>query len=419
VSEAVITATGLGKRYRLGEMSGADSLRDALAATFSRATVTKAANAVASFARGGDREDDALMLWSLRDVSFEVPEGATLGIIGRNGAGKSTLLKILSRITQPTTGRVRVVGRVGSLLEVGTGFHPDLTGRENIFLNGAILGMRRTEIARKFDEMVAFAEVERFLDTQVKHYSSGMYLRLAFAVAAHLEPDILLVDEVLAVGDLEFQRKCIGKMGRVAGEGRTVLFVSHNMAAVRTLCRSAMVLEGGRLVREGEPADCIAHYASHGFREESSLWTRPSSAMDTPLAITRIDSRVAGIQPHLRLELDILLESRGSHKPALVTVDVLDAAGVALMQALPRTEGFVPDASDAHRIRVAVELPPLIPGHYFVTVWVGTHHVDVLDVVERAVHFEVHESPTAGRSYPHSADHGHIVPPSTVSYEAL
>jgi lipopolysaccharide transport system ATP-binding protein len=236
VSEAVIAASGLGKRYVLGETSGSDSLRDALAATFSRAAVRRAANAVASFARREER-DDATTLWSLRDVSFDVREGETLGIIGRNGAGKSTLLKILSRITQPTTGRVRVVGRVGSLLEVGTGFHPDLTGRENIFLNGAILGMRRTEIARKFDEIVAFAEVERFLDTQVKHYSSGMYLRLAFAVAAHLEPDILLVDEVLAVGDLEFQRKCIGKMGRVAGEGRTVLFVSHNMAAVRTLCR--------------------------------------------------------------------------------------------------------------------------------------------------------------------------------------
>jgi lipopolysaccharide transport system ATP-binding protein len=419
VSEAVITATGLGKRYRLGETSGADSLRDALAATFSRATVTRAANAVASFARGGERDDDALLLWSLRDVSFDVPEGATLGIIGRNGAGKSTLLKILSRITQPTTGRVRVVGRVGSLLEVGTGFHPDLTGRENIFLNGAILGMRRTEIARKFDEMVAFAEVERFLDTQVKHYSSGMYLRLAFAVAAHLEPDILLVDEVLAVGDLEFQRKCIGKMGRVAGEGRTVLFVSHNMAAVRTLCRSAMVLDGGRLVREGEPADCIAYYASHGFREESSLWARPATAADTPLAVTRIEARLAGQQPDLTLELDVTLETRAQHKPALATVDVLDAAGVPIMQALPSLEGFVRDDATRHRARIVIQLPPLVPGQYFVTVWFGSHHADALDVVERAVRFEVHESPSPGRSYPHTADHGYLVPPSTVTCEDL
>ena len=419
MSEPAITASGLGKRYVLGEAPGADSLRDALAATFSRASVSRAANAVASLGRRSTRDTDANTIWSLRDVSFDVPEGETLGVIGRNGAGKSTLLKILSRITQPTTGRVRVVGRVGSLLEVGTGFHPDLTGRENIFLNGAILGMRRTETTRKFDEIVAFAEVERFLDTQVKHYSSGMYLRLAFAVAAHLEPDILLVDEVLAVGDLEFQRKCIGKMGRVAGEGRTVIFVSHNMAAVRTLCRSAMVLDAGQIVRQGEPGECIAYYVTHGFREEASTWTRPSTAGDTPLAITRVESRVAGMQPHLTLELDVLLETRGRHKPALFTADILDAAGVALMQALPRLEGFVPDASSGHRIRVAVELPPLVPGQYFVSVWVGSHHVDTLDAVERAVRFEVHESPSAGRSYPHSADHGYIVPPSTASYESL
>ncbi len=419
MSEAAITASGLGKRYVLGESSGSDSLRDALTAAFSRRAISRAASAVASLGRRGAPETDANTIWSLRDVSFDVPEGETLGIIGRNGAGKSTLLKILSRITQPTTGRVRIVGRVGSLLEVGTGFHPDLTGRENIFLNGAILGMRRTETTRKFDEIVAFAEVERFLDTQVKHYSSGMYLRLAFAVAAHLEPDILLVDEVLAVGDLEFQRKCIGKMGRVAGEGRTVLFVSHNMAAIRTLCRSAMVLDAGQVVRHGEPGECIAYYVAHGFREEASMWARPSTAIDTPLAITRVESRLAGVQPHLTLELDLVLETRGRHKPALLTVDVLDAAGVALMQALPRLEGFVPDASGRHRVHVSIDLPPLVPGQYFVSVWVGSHHADTLDTVERAVRFEVHESPSAGRSYPHSADHGHIVPPSSATYEPL
>ena len=419
MNEAAITVSRLGKRYVLGETSGSDSLRDALASAFSRRTVSRAASAVASLGRRGTRDTDANTIWSLRDVSFDVPEGETLGIIGRNGAGKSTLLKILSRITQPTTGRVRVVGRVGSLLEVGTGFHPDLTGRENIFLNGAILGMRRTETTRKFDEIVAFAEVERFLDTQVKHYSSGMYLRLAFAVAAHLEPDILLVDEVLAVGDLEFQRKCIGKMGRVAGEGRTVIFVSHNMAAVRTLCRSALVLDAGQVVRQGEPGECIAYYVTHGFREEASTWTRPSTASDTPLAITRVESRLAGVQPHLTLELDLLLETRGRHKPALLTADILDAAGVALMQALPRLEGFVPDATGRHRVRVAIELPPLVPGQYFVSVWVGSHHADSLDTVERAVRFEIHESPSAGRSYPHTVDHGHIVPPSTASYEPL
>lgn len=199
-------------------------------------------------------------IWALKDVSLEVGHGEVVGVIGRNGAGKSTLLKILSRITEPTEGYADVYGRVGSLLEVGTGFHHELTGRENIYLNGAILGMKRAEITRKFDEIVDFAEVEKFIDTPVKHYSSGMYLRLAFAVAAHLEPEILLVDEVLAVGDVSFQKKCLGKMGGVAREGRTVLFVSHNMGAVRSLCQKGFVLSGGQLVAAGEVDECIETY---------------------------------------------------------------------------------------------------------------------------------------------------------------
>ena len=418
MGSAAISAIGLGKRYQLGEAPTADSLRDAVAAAFSRATAARLARAVGSLGRDA-RGDDANTIWSLRDVSFDVVPGATLGVIGRNGAGKSTLLKILSRITQPTTGRVRIVGRVGSLLEVGTGFHPDLSGRENIFLNGAILGMRRAEIARKFDEIVAFAEVERFLDTQVKHYSSGMYLRLAFAVAAHLEPDILLVDEVLAVGDLEFQRKCIGQMGRVAGEGRTVLFVSHNMAAVRSLCTSAMVLDGGRIVREGDPGECIAYYVAAGFEEDASVWTLPNDNLDSPLVMTRIESRVAGHQPELVLHLDLTVESRRPHKPVMVAIDVLDAAGVPLMQALPHAGGFIADGSARQRVRVTIVLPPLIPGLYFATVWLGTHHTETLQVAERAVRFEVHDTPTPGRSYQHAADHGAIVPPSTATCEAL
>jgi lipopolysaccharide transport system ATP-binding protein len=199
-------------------------------------------------------------LWALRDVSCEVKQGDAVGIIGRNGAGKSTLLKILSRITEPTGGRIRITGRVASLLEVGTGFHPDLTGRENIFLNGAILGMQSAEIRRKFDEIVAFSEIERFLDTPVKRYSSGMYVRLAFAVAAHLEPDILVVDEVLAVGDAAFQKKCLGKMGEVAGSGRTVLFVSHSMEAVRRLCRRAILLEAGTIASDGSAEEVVDAY---------------------------------------------------------------------------------------------------------------------------------------------------------------
>jgi lipopolysaccharide transport system ATP-binding protein len=246
-----------------------------------------------------------------------------------------------------------------------------------------------------------------------------MYMRLALAVAAHLEPDILVVDEVLAVGDLDFQRKCIGKMGRVADEGRTVLFVSHNMAAVRSLCRSAMVLDAGRVVQQGDPATCIAYYVAQGFEEDASSWTRPSDGRDAALAFTRVDARLTGHQPHLVLELDAVLEPRGRHKPAFLAVDILDASGVGLMQALPRVEGFIRDDAGPQRARVVIGLPPLIPGIYFVTLWAGSYFTETLDVAERVIRFEVHESPTPGRTLQHAAEQGHIVPPSTVTWEAI
>jgi lipopolysaccharide transport system ATP-binding protein len=240
MSQPVISVAGLGKRYYLTHQERSDTLRDSL--------TQGVRGLLRRFSSAGAAAPEGEEFWALRDVSFDVQQGDVVGIIGRNGAGKSTLLKILSRITEPTTGRATIRGRVASLLEVGTGFHPELSGRENIFLNGAILGMSRAEITRKFDEIVAFAEVERFLDTQVKHYSSGMYVRLAFSVAAHLEPEILIVDEVLAVGDIAFQKKCLGKMESVAArEGRTVLFVSHNLQAVRQLCRTAVLMDGGRV----------------------------------------------------------------------------------------------------------------------------------------------------------------------------
>jgi lipopolysaccharide transport system ATP-binding protein len=259
MSDAVIRVQGLGKRYRLGQQaSGYQTLRDAL--------VGWTGNLIKPGARGGPAGfPDAGSIWALREVSFEVERGQVLGIIGRNGAGKSTLLKLLSRVTEPTEGRAEIHGRVGSLLEVGTGFHPELTGSENIFLNGAILGMRRTEIRSKFDEIVSFAEIEKFIDTPVKRYSSGMYLRLAFAVAAHLEPEILLVDEVLAVGDAEFQRKCLGKMGQVAEQGRTVLFVSHNMSAVQRLTQETILLEDGHLALRAPSSEAIDHYMTSGL----------------------------------------------------------------------------------------------------------------------------------------------------------
>src|ERR687886_2660722 len=258
MTSIAIDVVGLSKQYRIGQMHSAiDTLRDHLM------------HGLRTLRTGRTPREH---IWALDDVSFEVREGEVLGIIGRNGAGKTTLLRILSRITEPTRGHADVTGRVGSLLEVGTGFHPELTGRENVFLNGAILGMRRSEIARKFDEMVAFAEVERFIDTPVKRYSSGMYLRLAFAVAAHLEPEILLVDEVLAVGDAAFQRKCLGRMGEVAREGRTVLFVSHNLPSIEKLCRRVVVIDGGRVAMQGDPTACIAAYL--GSR------TTPRAAVD-------------------------------------------------------------------------------------------------------------------------------------------
>jgi lipopolysaccharide transport system ATP-binding protein len=261
MAKPVISVEALGKRYTLSHQKRQDTLRDSLVHGL-RGLFTRFR---------GDTRGETEDFWALRDVSFEINKGDVVGIIGRNGAGKSTLLKILSRITEPTSGRAVIRGRVASLLEVGTGFHPELSGRENIFLNGAILGMSRMEIARKFDEIVAFAEIERFLDTPVKHYSSGMYVRLAFAVAAHLEPEILIVDEVLAVGDAQFQNKCLGKINQVTREdGRTVLIVSHNMDSILRLCRSALVLAQGRLVFNGPPADAVARYAeSHGARSRT------------------------------------------------------------------------------------------------------------------------------------------------------
>jgi homopolymeric O-antigen transport system ATP-binding protein len=256
--DVAIRAEGLGKLYYLGgKRDRYRTLRDTLTNTF--ISPFRRAKQVLRAQTAGDTELDSI-IWAVQDVSFEVKHGEIVGIIGRNGAGKSTLLKILARITEPTTGFAEICGRMGSLLEVGTGFHPELTGRENIQLNGAILGMKRAEIRQNFDEIVAFAEVEQFIDTPVKHYSSGMYLRLAFAVAAHLEPEILLVDEVLAVGDAAFQKKCLSKMGEVAGKGRTVLFVSHNMLAIQSLCTKTILLANGRIAINGPTEQAVTKY---------------------------------------------------------------------------------------------------------------------------------------------------------------
>jgi lipopolysaccharide transport system ATP-binding protein len=259
MTQMVIHGEGLGKRYRLG-LTADPGLRHALERFVK--------SPLAAFRRKKDET-----FWALKDVSLEVKEGEVLGLVGRNGAGKTTLLKVLSRITKPTTGWAEIHGRVGSLLEVGTGFHPELTGRENTFLSGAILGMGKSEITRKFDEIVSFAELEKFIDTPVKHYSSGMYVRLAFAVAAHLEPEILFVDEVLAVGDAAFQKKCLGKMGSVSRHGRTIVFVSHNMTALQKLCTRVVWLNGGKVVEAGDPRKVIDHYLqTNAVANLESVW---------------------------------------------------------------------------------------------------------------------------------------------------
>ena len=262
MSKPIIKINNLSKCYRIGtKEKGYKTFREAIIDGFSAPFRNfKQLQRLTKFNNRGDDAQNNDIFWALKDISFEIDEGEILGIIGKNGAGKSTLLKILSRITEPTSGVIQINGRVSSLLEVGTGFHPELTGRENIFLNGAILGMRKKEIEEKFDEIANFAEIEKFLDTPVKRYSSGMYVRLAFAVAAHLEPEILLVDEVLAVGDIAFQKKCLGKMKDVARGGRTVLFVSHNMGAIRSLCNNAIWLDNGRIIKKGPIDEVVRDY---------------------------------------------------------------------------------------------------------------------------------------------------------------
>jgi lipopolysaccharide transport system ATP-binding protein len=297
--DIAVRVEGLGKKYVIGHEVGREryiALRDVIGRT-----AKNLVRATTDMLHGraiviGDTTEE---FWALKDINFEVKHGEAVGIIGRNGAGKSTLLKVLSRITDPTEGRVEIRGRVTSLLEVGTGFHPELTGRENITLNGAILGMTRAEIRRKFDDIVAFAEIEKFLDTPVKRYSSGMYVRLAFAVAAHLEPDILVVDEVLAVGDAEFQKKCLGRMGEVAQRGRTVLFVSHNMAALRKLCGQALLLTKGRCGELGPSDVIISNYLRKDGTDLATTWSEPSGYKNeffTPTRLILLEQHVVEVE---------------------------------------------------------------------------------------------------------------------------
>lgn len=336
-----IKVENLSKLYHIGDRP-ADSLRDALM----------------SFGRnsGSVKKNE---LWALNGVSFEVNEGEALGIIGRNGAGKSTLLKILSRITKPTRGSVEIRGRVGSLLEVGTGFHNELSGRENIFLNGAILGMKRAEIQKKFDEIVAFSEIEKFLDTPVKRYSSGMYMRLAFSVAAHLDPEVLIVDEVLAVGDISFQKKCLGKMREVGASGRTVLFVSHNLGSLGQICTKGLLLDDGKLMSYGGIEEAISDYLNLTLTEGQFKLDEPDDNRDmdfTAVSVTNKDGRAASEIPHdEEFFLDFNLKIKRKRRGALFCVALLNKNKERVFTEHKLVEDIVP--GNVHEARLKFKIP--------------------------------------------------------------
>ena len=398
MSDLAIRAAGLGKRYFIGAARPRyATLRDRLASGIAR-PVRRAASLLRGHASGA--ADLAEEIWAVRDVGLSVQPGEIVGLVGRNGAGKSTLLKILARITEPTCGRAEIRGRVGSLLEVGTGFHPELTGRENIYLNGAILGMRRVEIAAKFDEIVAFAEVERFIDTPVKHYSSGMHVRLAFAVAAHLEPEILLVDEVLAVGDAAFQRKCLDKMDSVAGGGRTILFVSHNMTAVQRLCSRAILLEDGSVAMEGDVARVVLHYLGAAIgSERPGEWVDLAGATrrgtgEVHFIAARYSSREAahGNLPFTGgpLSFDLLVRADRARSLPSLAVTLLDQAGNKLVNADTLRVGHTIELAEGNTsVAVTIDALHLNPGTYAVRLWASGLGGDPYDLVETAFHIEV------------------------------
>jgi lipopolysaccharide transport system ATP-binding protein len=419
MSDSIIKVEGLSKRYLLEHQvkhsGGAFKYKrfsDVLSEVASKPARWLASRRDRRPGTGKDRNARLEEFWALKDVSFDIKRGEVVGIIGRNGAGKSTLLKILSRITEPTKGRIEIDGRVASLLEVGTGFHPELTGRENIFLNGAILGMHQSEIRRKFDEIVSFAEVEKFLDTPVKRYSSGMYVRLAFAVAAHLEPEILIVDEVLAVGDSEFQKKCLGKMKDVAHGGRTVLFVSHNMSAVRNLCERGLMMVNGQNHFDGSAEQAIAEYASATTGHSNLSWKRQHNHSYDRIGFESIDVHLYGQEPRIQLKCRIVLQSSRSGEPVFIAVDICDQLQTPIMQALPFTEPFISGKSGSRQLSLEIDLPRLIPGHYILDFWIGSHFSSTADYVKNAVTFEVVQAPSSDRSFPHSSSHGYLVPES-------
>jgi lipopolysaccharide transport system ATP-binding protein len=388
----IISVENLGKAYHIGrKVDKHATFRDAIA-DLGRHAAARLRQRAGDPARGEDS------FWAVRDASFEVNRGEVMGLVGRNGAGKSTLLKMLSRITEPTEGRAVLRGRVASLLEVGTGFHPELTGRENIYLNGAILGMRRTEIARNFDAIVDFAGVEKFLDTPVKRYSSGMYVRLAFAVAAHLDPEILIVDEVLAVGDAEFQKKCLGKMGDVVRQGRTVLFVSHNMDAVTALCTHVILVNGGRVSERLAPDEGVKQYlslASEGQDLPLSKKVRAAGAdrpkpVFTNLKITTDSGHERVVETHGRVTFEIEIRDCEDLPSATCGVAIVNSRGqrVAFFHSLYQSSLTFRGTKEPQVLRCTVPSLPLVPASYTVELVLANNHA-VVEKVERADKLDV------------------------------
>jgi len=398
MSGTVIKVENLSKRYVIGsKRNPQDGLRHQIEAAIRnplRWLTSKKS------AEGADSKE----FWALRDVSFEIKRGEVVGIIGSNGAGKSTMLKILSRITEPTSGRIGLQGRVASLLEVGTGFHAELTGRENIFLNGAILGMSKVEIKRKFDEIVAFSEIEKFLDTPVKRYSSGMYVRLAFAVAAHLEPEILIVDEVLAVGDAQFQKKCLGKMQEVSQGGRTVLFVSHNMQAILALCSTAIWLEGGKLLEKGDAKSIADKYNIKAAAENNYSDVPVINKKRTGSGAGRfVDVKVQSIDQHGKLkqhfetgcswQVDLEILCHANFQDANVAVTVNDTNGYRLVDVNTALKGEFLSLKENQKskVRFLMENVRLKPGKYVIELWLGRGGVEEIDFVKDVAVIEVFE----------------------------
>ncbi|MBZ5684376.1 MAG: ABC transporter ATP-binding protein [Acidobacteriia bacterium] len=409
MTDVAIRCEGLAKQYRIGERESYTALRDVITDAF--ASPFRRLRSALRHSPNGSTRKKMSDFWALKDVSFEIKRGEVVGIIGRNGAGKSTLLKILSRITEPTRGQVDIWGRVGSLLEVGTGFHPELTGRDNIFLNGAILGMRRAEIARKFDEIVAFAEVEKFIDTPVKRYSSGMYVRLAFAVAAHMETEILMVDEVLAVGDAQFQKKCLGKMQSVATrEGRTVLFVSHNMAAVRHLCSKGIYLVAGTVQCIGNVEETIRASLSAASREQDSKHVSANGLELVEFKLCALGSLSALTSAIFSEDYEFRFTVGGDSGVRVAPVlRLYDDSGTLISSICGPEEGldFAPTNGSCEWV---VKMPSLqlFPGHYSVALQIFGHEPQPFLEVRNAFDFTVEAALIPGATRSYRTDHGLI-----------